>query len=153
MTRDRTRELLEAYGADPARWPREDDDREVGMGQADLAGRNELRREAARLDGLLDSYAVERASGALRASILAVPNEAVDIRDVVKRRPDSGMAGPRGFSGLLGGMFPKLAGLVLASVLGFMVGMTDMLPARDQGVSMDVSGLALGEDGLGGFDS
>jgi hypothetical protein len=112
-----------------------------------MAGLEQVRSEAQRLDGLLDLYKVAPASGALRASIVALPDKAVDVRDVARINPSGGVAGA------LGSLFPKLAGLVLASVLGFMVGATDLLPVHDRSVTVDVSGLALGEDGLGGFDS
>ena len=152
MTPDRTRELLEAYGADRAKWPREDARLDAGTRDSDAAG---LEREAGRLDGLLNLYETAPASDALRATILALPETAADVRDVTRTRPErgrsSGLLGS--MTGVLNGLFPKVAGLFLASVLGFMVGATDLLPAHDRSVTVDVSGLALGEDGLGGFDS
>ena len=156
MTPDRIRELLEAYGADRAKWPH-DEARPGDAGKtrtdSDAA---DLERAAGWLDGLLDLYKVAPASGALRESILALPGRAVDVRDVTRGRPNMSKPGwslAGGMSGALNGLFPKLAGLVLASVLGFMVGATDLLPVHDRSVTVDVSGLALGEDGLGGFDS
>lgn len=57
MQADRVRQLLDAYGADPGRWPEKQRD----AMQAALARDPELeavRREAAELDRLLDGYAV-----------------------------------------------------------------------------------------------
>jgi hypothetical protein len=153
MTPDRTRELIEAYGVDRAKWPRDEASLDPVTTRAggDMAALEDVRSEAGRLDGLLDLYKVEPASDALRASIVALPDKAADIRDVARIRDGRNPAG--GVAGVLSGLFPKLAGLVLASVLGFMVGATDLLPVHDRSVTVDVSGLALGEDGLGGFDS
>jgi len=158
MTPDRTRELLEAYGADRARWPHDEARLDAGKTRTDgdAVDLEHARSEAGRLDGLLNLYEVAPAPGSLRASILALPVEAVDVRDVARIRPDMRKPGwslAGGMTGVLNGLFPKLAGLVLASVLGFMVGAADLLPVHDRSVSVDVSGLALGEDGLGGFDS
>jgi hypothetical protein len=160
LTPDRRRELLEAYGADPARWP-EDEAVESGTGRLDSVENGQatdLRRawsEAGRLDGLLNLYTVQPSSGALRKAVLAVPERAVDIRDVTKpeRR---GTARPAwSLIGALRGAIPQLTGLAIASVLGFMVGATDLLPpTHDRSVSVDASGLVIGEDAtIGGFDS
>jgi hypothetical protein len=149
MTSDRTRELLGAYGADPARWPGDETSVAAESGELETA-----RAEAQRVDGLLSLYSVEPASGALRTAILALPERAADVRDVARTaraRPSRGFAG--GFLVALRGALPQLTGLAIASVLGFMVGVADLLPAHDRNVSVDASGLVLGEDALGGFDS
>lgn len=57
MQADRVRQLLDAYGADPGRWP---EDQRAAM-QAALArdpGLEAVRREAAELDRLLDGCVV-----------------------------------------------------------------------------------------------
>jgi hypothetical protein len=155
MTSDRTRELLGAYGADPARWPR--DEIPGAAGPSDSGDLDEARFAARRIDGLLSLYTVEPASAALKATVLAVPDRAVDIRDVAKAgrsqaaRPSWSLSGA--FLGAVRRALPQLTGLAIASALGFMVGVADLLPAHDHSVSVDASGLVLGEDALGGFDS
>lgn len=157
MTPDRKRELLEAYGADPARWPSDENPNEVSDG-ADTAGLSGTQAEAGRLDALLALYTVEPASRGLQNALLEIPGQAVDIRDVGRDMGKTSRPAPTprpvwGLLGALRGVVPQLAGLAIASALGFMVGVADLLPAQDQSVAVDVSGLALGEDGLGGFDS
>jgi len=161
MTTDRTRELFEAYGADPARWPKEEASMAAKKGVSAGSGAGELdeaRVDAARLDSLLNLYTVSPAEMPLRANVLAVRDSAVDVRDVTRINPPEqrrrrfwDLSG--GLAVVLRGAFPQLFGLALASMLGFMVGATDMLPIHDHGISVDASGLVLGEDGLGSFDS
>ena len=68
MTTHRLQEILDAYGADPARWPAEERDAAAAL----LARTPALRTEAARLDALLDATsAVDEPSPALVARVLA----------------------------------------------------------------------------------
>lgn len=147
-----------AYGADPARWP---EDEPAGGGQGavqsgtseDLKDLRDAWSDAGRLDGLLNLYAVAPAESALKKAILALPEQAVDIRDAAKTGPRQPARPGWSLIGALRGALPQLTGLAIASVLGFMVGAADLLPVHDRGVSVDASGLVLGDDAIGGFDS
>jgi hypothetical protein len=67
MTHERLQEILDAYGANPERWPAE----ERAAAAALLARTPALREEAARLDVLLDRVPVERPSDGLVERVLA----------------------------------------------------------------------------------
>ncbi len=98
ITLARLAELLEAYGADPARWPAEE--REAALALLALSPEARRRRdEAARLDALLDRVAAEpgdvpTASPALRERVVAAAgitpttSDAVRTRDEARRRGD-----------------------------------------------------------------
>jgi hypothetical protein len=70
MTLDRFAVLLEAYGADPARWP--DAERAAACALLDRSSEARARRDAAAaLDALLDRAAAVEPSSTLAARILA----------------------------------------------------------------------------------
>jgi hypothetical protein len=85
MRRSRFRRLLEAYGADPARWPSAERDPAVLHAQTDPSARDDLAA-AARLD-----TALETSPGGIAESKLAalIDGAAARIADlpVVERRP------------------------------------------------------------------
>ena len=116
MTPDRKRSLLEAYGADPARWPQDEMDPNAASGGADAADLERIEAEAGRLDGLLSLYTVETASQGFKTALKDIPRQAVDIRDAGKAtRPAS-----RPVWSLFGGLRtvgPQLAGLAAAQAL------------------------------------
>ena len=108
---DRVRALIDAYGADPGRWPA--DERETAL--ALLSREPELARhaeEARALDGLLDAVAHPDSTSA--------PSTALKVRlkDIPDRR------------GLLGwivdaiGVWRPATGLVTAGLMGIAVGVT-----------------------------
>jgi len=69
MTSSRLHAILDAYGADPARWPAAERDAALAL----LARSPEARRQhdaAARLDALLDASPIEVPSPALAARVL-----------------------------------------------------------------------------------
>ena len=67
---DRLEALLEAYGADPERWPAAERDQAVAL-LASSAEARALQREAATLDRMLDLAAPPAPSPELMADILA----------------------------------------------------------------------------------
>jgi anti-sigma-K factor RskA len=116
MTLDRLRAIVDAYGADPARWPAA----ERAAGEALLAGSAEARAlvaETADLDAALDSLPALQPSPAMRTAVLAAaPRPAAP--SLLARLHD----GWREVFGELGGW--RLAGGVLAAslVLGIVSG-------------------------------
>lgn len=124
MTMEEFRSLLDAWGADAARWP---GDRRAGV-EALLArsaeARDLLAREAA-FDALLAGAPAAAPGDALLAGILAIPATARQERK----------AGRRGFSAAslfsFAPVFPRFAGLALAAMLGFYIGTTSLFqPAQ-----------------------
>ena len=70
MTRERLAQLIEAYGADPARWP--ESEREDALALISSSPQAAaLRLRAAALDGLLDQASAHEPSPELKAEILA----------------------------------------------------------------------------------
>jgi hypothetical protein len=123
MTMEEFRSLLDAWGADAARWP---GDRRAGA-EALLArsaeARDLLAREAA-FDALLAGAPAAAPGDALMNSILAIPATARQEK-----------RGRRGFA--FGSLFPftpafpRFAGLAAAAMLGFYIGTTSLFqPAQ-----------------------
>ena len=69
MTIDRLRTILEAYGADPSRWPGADRADAVALLERSAEARS-LRDEAARLDAMLDAAPAAAPSEALAGRVL-----------------------------------------------------------------------------------
>lgn len=70
MTLDRFTAILDAYGAEPRRWPAEERDRASAFAHADPRGRA-LLAEARRLDATLDLDPAPTVRPELRARVLA----------------------------------------------------------------------------------
>lgn len=115
MTLDRLRAIVEAYGADPARWPAA----ERAAGEALLAGSPSARTmvaEAARIDAALDSVPALSPTPAIRSAILAAAPRPAALSFVARLRE-----GWRELFGELGGWQP--AGVLAAAlVLGIVSG-------------------------------
>ena len=112
MTLKRFRRILDAYGADPARWPED----EIDAIRALLASSEDARRmadEAGHVDRLLDQWeapvsaALDPADIAARVS--ALPQE-----------PGAGQNDAIGWRITLG--WPNVAGLAAAAAAGFLLG-------------------------------
>jgi hypothetical protein len=114
MNEDRLHQLLEAYGADPARWP--DNERHHAARLHQAGG---VAAAARALDAQLDLYAAPAASARLRQAILD------RTRTLPQARPLS-LAGWIGDLMPLRPLWPNLAGLAAALVIGFGVGFTDL---------------------------
>ena len=112
MTPKRFRRLLDAYGADPARWPAEDAPAIQALLDSSEQART-MQREAARVDDLLEAWdgpgahALDAAD--MAALVSATPHGAT--------RP---VAYSDGWRITLG--WPNVAGLAAACVAGFVVG-------------------------------
>ena len=134
MGLDRFRELMDAYGAEPARWPAN----ERVAAEALLAVNAEaaqLRKRAAALDALLDKAAgLASAIDAERliASVTAQPQHSAEI---VQLRP-ARRASP-------GTFWLKVASLAAAATIGFLVGVTQLANFGDPTSSS--SGLELAD--------
>jgi hypothetical protein len=127
MTLNRLQQLAEAYGADPKRWPVEDRAALEALVGQHPAARSILRDEQ-NLDRLLDGWRVDGADWALERRILATAAMASQVRVVgpwqrvvgwletiwpSDRLPD----GRR--------LWPQVAGLAAAAMIGFFVGISD----------------------------
>jgi hypothetical protein len=113
MTPERLKQILEAYGSEPTRWPA--NEREAAKALLDdLPQARTWLEEARRLDGLLDGWSVAPAPAALAARILSAIAQA-----------------PRNPSLLawLSGLWPRplrlatLGGFACAAALGFALGL------------------------------
>jgi hypothetical protein len=115
MTNERMRELLEIYGADPARWP---------PGERGAAAQldADAKRDAQRLDALMNRYVriplPKLDMNTLVARITATPQPRGFAEVAVA---DINMAGWRVSFG-----WRRLAGLASVALIGFVVGLTDI---------------------------
>jgi hypothetical protein len=114
MTANRVREIIEAYGADPRRWPAEERDAALAMVRADAA-LAALMQEGVRLDALLDRFAPAplRARADDLARQIAAAAQEMPAR-LARAEPAADWR--RWFT------WPKLAGLAMAGLIGFTVG-------------------------------
>jgi hypothetical protein len=133
MGLDRIRELLDAYGAEPRRWPAN----ERAMAEA-LLGQNpaarDLRAKAATIDGLLDRTA-PLAPPIIDAEILIGRITAEPQSQVVAFRP-----APRPAAGAF---WLKVGSLAAAAVIGFLLGVTQLANIGE--TSAPSSGLELAD--------
>jgi hypothetical protein len=89
MTNDRFKELLDAYGADPARWPQSEREAALAFAKSSDEARR-LLDEAAALDRLIDLADTAAVTPALQARILAAfpqPRRAGVIASLMPGRP------------------------------------------------------------------
>ncbi len=114
---DRLQSLIDAYGAEPARWPA--DERAAAL--LLLANSAEARayaQDAGVLDALLDRAPLRPTvtvdPAALAARITRAPNRRAAARATWSRRPVFGFG------------WPNLAALAAAAIVGFVVGWSDL---------------------------
>lgn len=135
MQLDRFRDLLDANGADPCRWPPAD-----AAAAVDLLARSAEARAAlagARdLDALLDGLPAVQPSPMLRASVLAIP---VDHPRPARPRPRFSLATWLAQVSLGRRL---VAGAVMATMLGVVIGV---------GLGLDTSGMSGGGMSGGGM--
>lgn len=117
MALDRLQSLIDAYGADPERWPT--DERAAALLLvASSAEAREYLRSAERLDALLDQAPLRPVvtidPAAMAARITRTPARQPVVRP------------SRGISSWLGFGWPNLAALAAAAIVGFMIGWTDL---------------------------
>jgi hypothetical protein len=116
MGLDRFRELLDAYGAEPRRWPAN----ERAMAEALFAQNpraRDLRAKAATIDALLDRTA-PLAPPIIDAEILIGQITAMPQSQVVAFRPAQRPAA--------GNFWLKVGSLAAAAVIGFLLGVTQL---------------------------
>lgn len=147
MTPARFAALLDAYGADPARWPEGERAAALAFLDADPAAR-QARADAARLDAVLDRAPVEPPSAALMDRVLAAAPPARPAP------PQPRALGPGGrIVGWLGALVPgagawqPTAALAAALVLGLAVGYA----TAPFGTALPVDGQSLDAIALGTF--
>ncbi len=114
---DRLTSLIDAYGADPERWPA--DERAAALLLlAQSAEARAYAREAEVLDGLLDRVP-------LRPTVTVDPAAlAARITRTPARRPAARLGG--GARSGFGFGWPNFAALAAAAIVGFVVGWTDL---------------------------
>jgi len=119
----RFRRLIEAYGADPARWPPPERAAALALLATSAQARAALE-DVRRLDALLaaDRGTAADASLSLAASVIArataQPQDRAERSD--RRLEPGGWSLPR--------LWPQAAGLLAAALLGFAVGWANLLP-------------------------
>lgn len=122
-------ELLKAYGSDPARWP-EDQRPADDSWRDDLDVRTRgLLEDEAFLDAALNRLAAPaRASADLRRAIMTLPART----PIIAPAPVLASGARRfqfswwPFGNVLGGPVPQIGGMVLACVLGLVVGFSNL---------------------------
>ncbi len=129
----RFRELLDAYGADSARWPEHARTWAEPLAASDGAARD-LQHQAAKLDALLDE--------------LPAPNPAPELMaDILAAAPAS-RKGPGRWALRLwpfGPIWQPIGTLVTATALGIIIGATVLGPASDNSDITDIDQLAFGD--------
>lgn len=129
MTLNRFRRLLDAYGADLARWPAAERQAARALIAADPRAR-QARDETAELDAMLDRFAPEPVSPArVAAALRALPPHAGDWR----------AACAEVWWEL--GALPRVLAMVAVVLAGFLVGFASLDLARSPRPGADVSAL------------
>jgi len=132
MTRlNRVHELLDAYGADPGRWPPQERAHIEALLEASPES-TPRRREAARIDALLDQ-APRPAASRLEAEALARR---------ITARPQERISAYRRMQDMI---WPRAAGLAAAAIVGFVIGtiqMADLAEPTDSPSPIDVADVA-----------
>jgi hypothetical protein len=143
MRRADYRRLIEAYGADPKRWPVEAD-RPVEA----LDDLHETLSAARRLDGLLASadHVVDRdAEQRVMARLSLLPKQDRPTMAAHSWRRRLGRV-------LEEALWPKVAGLALASLLGMAIGLSDLTSFMPDEDSDDLVALVLDETPMAGLE-
>jgi hypothetical protein len=118
MTIDRLREILDAYGAAPERWPAAERDAALAL-LAESAAARALVDAARRLDALLDRLPTPEPRA--DADELAARIAAAEPR----RSPPTVVPLRRAANDRLPWAWPSLAGIAAAAALGFWIGWSD----------------------------
>lgn len=136
MTLERLREIVEAYGASPARWPQGERSMAETLVSSSLEARA-LVAEAARFDALLDMAPAEVPSAALTERLMAARPRAV--APLVPARPQAG----KGFlRGLVDTVWPYGSAAVPAGTLAAALVMGVALGSASD-ISLTVTGTAV----------
>jgi len=118
----RFRRLIEAYGADPARWPPPERAAALALLATSAQARSALE-DVRRLDALLAADRRPAADASLAASVVtratAQPQDRAERSN--RRLEPGGWSLPR--------LWPQAAGLLAAALLGFAIGWANLLPS------------------------
>lgn len=136
MTLERLREIVEAYGASPARWPQA----ERSMAEALASSSEEARTlvaEAARFDALLDMAPAEAPSAALTERLMAARPRAVTPLAPVQHEAGKGF-----LRGLFDAIWPYGSAVFPAGTLAAALVMGVALGSASD-ISLSVSGTAV----------
>jgi len=118
----RFRRLIEAYGADPARWPPPERAAALALLATSAQARSALE-DVRRLDALLAADRKPAADASLAASVVtratAQPQDRAERSN--RRLEPGGWSLPR--------LWPQAAGLLAAALLGFAIGWANLLPS------------------------
>jgi hypothetical protein len=133
---DRFRELLDAYGAEPRRWPASERVMAEQMLARDPEART-LRTKAAGIDGLLDRATplsppiidAEIVIGAITANSQSPAAEVVTLRPAGRAKANT--------------FWLKVGSLVAAAMIGFLLGVTQLMNPGD--ATTPTSGLELAD--------
>jgi hypothetical protein len=147
MTLNRVTQLIEAYGGDLRRWPGEERVtlepliRRLPEAQA-------LLNDASRLDRLLDGWRVAPTDWTLERRILAAASATAQIQPRPWRSLADLLRGAVPRADWLGSrmLWPQVAGLVAAAVIGFFIGISDF-------GTLDTAGATDLDEALGGISS
>lgn len=141
MELERLRELIDAYGADPHRWP-EGEREEAAVFAEGSPEAQRLQAEARRLDAVLAQAPDPALSPTLGTKILA-------LADTPQDRPGSAAILPFRLNPSF--LLPRLTSLAAAGILGFMVGGSMVGESNYPGTNsednrVDISALIYGTD-------
>jgi hypothetical protein len=114
MTPERFRALLDAYGADPRRWPEAERDAARAFAATDAAALRVGRDAAAMLDRGLDAHEVAGADAALIERIVAMGPSTIRAPRAAPARPRQWLWPRAGWA--LTGLAGALAGALVVSV-------------------------------------
>lgn len=134
MGLERLQQIIEAYGADPARWPQA----ELVAAEALLARSAEARAalaEARTLDAALDVWKAPLPDPWAAQRIARAARDLPQRRITLRERLAAFLP--------LEPVWPQLAGLTAALVLGFFIGFSDFSDV-DTTESLDVASIVLG---------
>lgn len=141
MELGRFREIVDAYGTDPRRWPEDEREKAVAFATSSQEARS-LKAEAEKLDGLLSQAAEPISQPTLLDTVMGLSNEAQD-------RPQGSPVLPFGLNPSF--LLPRLTSLAAAAILGFFVGgsvvdNTHYANAGSKDGEVDISMLIYGTD-------
>jgi hypothetical protein len=128
---DRLRTLLEAYGADPRRWPTAERAGAEGLLAVSAEART-LAREAQGLDALLDRAPLSRDTAINPRALAASIVHTVELSQL----PRTGRPWTEAFGSRFAFGWANVAALAAAGVIGFWVGWTDI--NQSSGASRDM---------------
>lgn len=135
--------LLDSYGSNPERWPEDERDAALALLAASTEA-GDLRDLAQPLDQMLDHSIAGGGDDALRARIMTVPyrHSTAPEGQVIAGRWKARTSSL--------GLWPRMAAMAAACVLGFVAGISDIGVASNLEPEADLGRLILGDQDLDG---